>query len=182
MPEKHIPREYLYASVKTRLDLLNGLFDTDGFIDNRKSRGICIFNTSSAQLSEDFAFLVRSLGGTDTVVRKSAGYKKDNMYIKCNDTYEHTIKLPDNMLPFSSEKHTKKYVKPQNGPIRKIVNIEYVGNQECQCIRVASGDHTYITDNVTVTHNTTSARIIANMMNQGQGKPIELDCASNNRS
>lgn len=178
--EKHIPKEYLYASVKTRIDLLNGLFDTDGFIDNRKSRGICIFNTSSAQLSEDFAFLVRSLGGTDTVVRRPAGYKKDNIYIKCTDTYEHTIKLPDDILPFSSEKHTKKYVKPQNGPIRKIVNIEYVGNQECQCIKVSSADHTYITDNVTVTHNTTSARIIANMMNENKGKPIELDCASNN--
>ena len=47
-------------------------------------------------------------------ITSKLGYKKDNMYIKCNDTYEHTIKLPDNMLPFSSEKHTKKYVKPQN--------------------------------------------------------------------
>lgn len=177
---KHIPKNYLYSSVQTRIDLLNGLFDTDGFIDNKKSRGICVFNTSSAQLSEDFAFLVRSLGGTDTVVRKSAGYKKDGTYIKCSDTYEHTIKLPESILPFSSEKHIKKYTKPQNGPIRKIVNIEYVGEQECQCIKVASNDHTYITNNLTVTHNTTSARIIANMMNNGEGRVIELDCASHN--
>lgn len=180
--EKHIPKQYLYSSINTRIELLQGLFDTDGFVDNRKARGILQFNTSSKQLSEDFAFLVRSLGGTDTVIRKKAGYKKDGIYKQCTDTYEHTIKFSNDILPFSSKKHTDKYIAPQNQAQRKIVNIEYVGEQECQCIMVKSDDHTYITDNVTVTHNTTSARIIANMMNQGQGKPIELDCASNNRS
>lgn len=178
--EKHIPKNYLYSSVETRIELLQGLFDTDGFVDSRKARSVFVFNTSSSQLSEDFAFLVRSLGGTDTVVRKPAGYKKNGIYVRCNDTYEHIIKLPDNILPFSSVKHTSKYRKPQNGPIRKITNIEYIGEQECQCIRVKSDDHTYITNNVTVTHNTTSARIIANMMNEGKGRIIELDCASHN--
>ena len=178
--DKHIPIEYLYSSEKTRIELLQGLFDTDGYVDNRKSRGVLIYNTSSEQLSNDFAFLVRSLGGTDTVVRKSAGYKKDGMYIKCNDTFKHTIKFSTDILPFSSIKHTRKYIKPQNKAQRKIVNIEYIGEQECQCIKVRSDDHTYITDNLTVTHNTTSARIIANMMNEGKGKPIELDCASHN--
>lgn len=178
--DKYIPKNYLYSSVKTRIDLLQGLFDTDGFVDNKRARGICIFNTSSPRLSEDFAFLVRSLGGTDTVVKKSAGYRKDGKYIKCNDTYQHTIKFANDIVPFSSEKHTKKYLKPQNEAQRKIINIEYVNEQECQCIKVSSYDHTYITNNVTVTHNTTSARIIANMINGGVGKPIEIDCASHN--
>ena len=178
--DKHIPIEYLYSSEKTRVELLQGLFDTDGWVDNRKSRGVLVYNTSSEQLSNDFAFLVRSLGGTDTVVRKSAGYKKDGVYKKCNDTFEHTIKFSTDILPFSSIKHTRKYIKPQNRAQRKIVNIEYIGEQECQCIKVRSNDHTYITDNLTVTHNTTSARIIANMMNGGVGKPVEMDCASHN--
>ena len=178
--DKHIPIEYLYSSEKTRVELLQGLFDTDGWVDNRKSRGVLVYNTSSEQLSNDFAFLVRSLGGTDTVVRKSAGYKKDGMYIKCSDTFKHTIKFSTDILPFSSIKHTRKYIKPQNRAQRKIVNIEYIGEQECQCIKVRSDDHTYITDNLTVTHNTTSARIIANMMNGGVGKPVEMDCASHN--
>ena len=178
--DKHIPIEYLYSSEKTRVELLQGLFDTGGWVDNRKSRGVLVYNTSSEQLSNDFAFLVRSLGGTDTVVRKSAGYKKDGVYKKCNDTFEHTIKFSTDILPFSSIKHTRKYIKPQNRAQRKIVNIEYIGEQECQCIKVRSNDHTYITDNLTVTHNTTSARIIANMMNGGVGKPVEMDCASHN--
>jgi hypothetical protein len=155
--EKHIPQEYLHTTVANRIKLLQGLFDTDGYVDNRKARSVLQFSTSSPQLSEDFAFLVRSLGGTDTITIKKAGYRKNGKYIQCNDSYEHTIKLPDNILPFSSKKHTDKYVKPQFGPIRRITNIEYVGEQECQCIVVASEDHTYITDNVTVTHNSTVA-------------------------
>lgn len=180
--DKHIPKEYLYTTVENRIKLLQGLFDTDGWVDNRNVRSVLQFSTSSKQLSDDFAFLVRSLGGTDTVVLKQKGYKlkNENEYRGVSDTYEHTIKLPDSILPFSSKKHMDKYKKPQNGPQRKIVNIEYVGKQECQCIKVQSDDHTYITDNLTVTHNTTSARIIADLMNEGKSTPIELDCASHN--
>lgn len=178
--DKHIPNEYLYSSISTRIELLQGLFDTDGCVDNKNSRGVLVFNTSSEKLSNDFAFLVRSLGGTDTIVKKKAGYKKDGLYRQCNDTFEHTIKFSNDILPFSSLKHSNKYIEPQNRAQRKIVDIEYVGEQECQCIMVASSDHTYITDNVTITHNTTSSRIIANTMNEGQAKPIELDCASHN--
>ena len=179
---KHIPSEYLYTSVENRIKLLQGLFDTDGWVDSKNVRSVLQFSTSSEKLSNDFAFLVRSLGGTDTVVKKKKGYKLKGEvnYIGVAETFEHTIKLPRLVLPFSSIKHTSKYKEPQNGPQRKIVNIEYVGEQECQCIMVKSSDHTYITDNVTVTHNTTSARIIANMMNGGVGKPVEMDCASHN--
>ena len=156
--EKHIPKEYLYTTVENRIKLLQGLFDTDGWVcNNGNNRSLLIYNTLSPQLSEDFAFLVRSLGGTDTVVRKKAKYceKGSEKYIKCNDTYQHTIKLPENIIPFTLEKHTKKYTKPQFGPIRRITNIEYIGEEECQCIVVKSEDHTYLTDNLTVTHNST---------------------------
>lgn len=154
---KFIPKEYLYTTIENRIKLLQGLFDTDGWVDSGKVRGLLVFNTSSEQLSDDFAFLVRSLGGTDTVVRKRAGYKKDGIYKQCNDTFEHTIKLPENILPFSSIKHTNKYNKPQNGPIRRITNIEYIGEEECQCIVVESDDHTYLTNDLIVTHNSTVA-------------------------
>ena len=157
--DKHIPKEYLFTTAENRIKLLQGLFDTDGWVDNRHIRSVLQFSTSSKQLSDDFAFLVRSLGGTDTVVKKKKGYKKkgETEYKGISDTYEHTIKLPENILPFSSKKHCSKYIKPQNGPIRRLINIEYVGEIDCQCIVVESDDHTYITDNETVTHNSTVA-------------------------
>ena len=182
--EKHIPKQYLYASVDTRIKLLQGLFDSDGYVrNNRRERSILVYNTSSPQLSEDFAFLVRSLGGTDTVVRKKAGYKVDGVFKRCNDTYEHTIKFSNDILPFSSKKHLEKYKEPQNKAIRRIDKIEYLGEEECQCIRVTSEDHTYITDNLTVTHNTTSARIMASLINKGITQDTyEINCAEDGRS
>ena len=48
-----------------------------------------------------------------------------------------------------------------NTPMRKLVSIELDGMEQCQCIMVDSEEHTYITDNVTVTHNTLTAIKIA---------------------
>lgn len=42
--------------------------------------------------------------------------------------------------------------------------------------------HVYLFCGGAGTGKTTTARIIANMMNEGKSKPIEMDCASHNRS
>ena len=175
--EKHIPKEYLFSSIECRQKLLQGLFDADGYIDHANNY---IFTTSSPQLSKDFAFLIRSLGGTDTVIEKPSTYKKDGKSIICENHFDHVIKFENDFQFCSSNKHMNKIKLKQNGPQRRIVNIEYVGEQQCQCIMVDSEDHTYMTNDLIVTHNTTTARIIANMINEGKSKPIELDCASHN--
>lgn len=175
--EKHIPKEYLFSSIECRQKLLQGLFDADGYIDHANNY---VFTTSSSQLSADFAFLVRSLGGTDTVVEKPSAYKKNGKTIVCENHFDHTIKFENDFQFCSSNKHLNKIKPKQNGPQRRIIDIEYVGEQQCQCIMVDSEDHTYMTNDLIVTHNTTTARIIANMINEGKGKPIELDCASHN--
>ena len=175
--EKHIPKEYLFSSIECRQKLLQGLFAADGYIDHANNY---VFTTSSSQLSADFAFLVRSLGGTDTVVEKPSAYKKNGKTIVCENHFDHTIKFENDFQFCSSNKHLNKIKPKQNGPQRRIIDIEYVGEQQCQCIMVDSEDHTYMTNDLIVTHNTTTARIIANMINEGKGKPIELDCASHN--
>ena len=175
--EKHIPQEYLFTTFENRIKLLQGLFDTDGYIDSHNN---FIFTTSSPKLSEDFAFLVRSLGGTDTIVEKPSGYKHNGYYIQCHNHFNHYIKFDNDFEFCTSIKHKKRIKNKQNVPLRRIINIEYVGEEECQCIAVDSLDSTYMTNDLIVTHNTTSARIIANLINNGQGRPIEIDCASNN--
>lgn len=176
--EKHIPQEYLLSSEENRLQLLRGLFDTDGYVDGC---GNTTLTTSSPQLSEDIAFLVRSLGCRDTVTCSSSGYvSNDGSYISCSNSYSHNIKVPKQLIICSSEKHLNRYRTRMYEPMRNIINIEYIGNMECQCIMVDHEDHTYISDGFIPTHNTTSARIFANEINDFKGHPIEIDAASHN--
>lgn len=79
--------------------------------------------------------------------------------------------------------HVRIYLPPVLLPDKKIdrseiITVEYLGKTECQCIYIDHPDHTYVSDNFTPTHNTTTARIIANVINEGQGEPIEIDAAS----
>lgn len=171
--EKFIPRSYLFNDRNTRLELLRGLFDTDGYTGKN---GQTVFATSSAKLSEDFAFLVRSLGCRDTVSVKDTSYVNPRgERIVCSNSYVHHIKFPNDMIYCSSQKHLARRKKRQSEPLRSIVNIEYVGKEECQCIYVEHDDHTYISDDFIPTHNTTSARLFANELNSSI---TELDAAS----
>lgn len=63
---------------------------------------------------------------------------------------------------------------------RQIAKIEFEGMTECQCIFVDHPDHTYISDDFIPTHNTTTARIIANTINgtTNSENVIEVDAAS----
>ena len=173
---KHIPKEYLLSSRENRLLLLQGLFDTDGYIG---SGGAVEFTTSSKQLSEDFAFLVRSLGIRDTVCTKEPKYIHNGEKRVGHTAYRHCLKIPNGLPFYTSEKHSARYKDRQQPPLRNIVSIDYIGEEECQCIYVDHPDHTYISDDFIVTHNTTIGRIIAKTLNGTLNNTIEVDAASN---
>jgi hypothetical protein len=59
---KKIPNEYKYGSVEQRLNLLQGLFDTDGSISVEGGRYNVTYTTTSLNLANDIAEVVRSLG------------------------------------------------------------------------------------------------------------------------
>ena len=63
--EKHIPTEYLTASVEQRLELLAGLIDTDGYTYKRTRR--MTFTTADEQLKETFCDLIATFGWRTTV-------------------------------------------------------------------------------------------------------------------
>ena len=73
---KHIPAEYLRASIPQRLALLQGLMDTDGTCD-RKDGG-CSFTNTNKRLAEGFYELVTSLGiKTNMREGRAKLYEKD---------------------------------------------------------------------------------------------------------
>lgn len=180
--DKHIPVCYLYNCRDVRIKLLQGLFDTDGYTDKS---GATSWTTSSKQLSDDFSFLVRSLGVRDTIVVEthpsyinSDGERIYSSYA----AYTHYLKFPSTLQYFTSHKHEVRHHKRQHEPYRNIVSIRYIGDEECQCIYVDHPDHTYISDNFIPTHNTTQARIMAHMLNgnDDDSNIIEIDAASHN--
>jgi phosphate starvation-inducible protein PhoH len=152
--EKFIPNDFKFNSIENRILLLQGLMDSDGTIEN-KSRSLS-FSTSSRKLIEDFKFLVESLGGVVNKLKiKKCGYKKNDKFIECKDSYSYSFRIPNNIIPFKLERKLIKFKeKIKYFPIRYIKNIEYVGKKEAQCIMVDDESHTYLTNNFIVTHNT----------------------------
>lgn len=155
--DKFIPQEYLYSSIEQRTQLLQGLIDTDGYVTNKG--GFVEYVTSSHQLALDVQQLVNSLGGTCTLKEFTPKYTYKGVKKQGHLAYRLGIKLPDEIIPFTSEKHLSRFVpnSRQRKPYRNIIDIRYIGKEECQCIMVDSPSHLYLTDNYIVTHNTTWA-------------------------
>lgn len=156
---KFIPDIYKFASVNDRIEVLSGLMDTDGEISRQ---GLYEISSKSEKLIKDIKFIVESLGGTCTYSKRLTKYtKKNGEKSEPFESYRCYFKFNKSILPFKSQKHIKQYqerpYKSKRGtePVRVINNIEYIGEQECQCISVDNPSHLYLTNNCIVTHNTT---------------------------
>ena len=151
--EKRIPEAYCYALPEHRLSLIQGLLDTDGHVPKE---GIAEFSSSSEELAQGFAFLVRSLGGVAVLSDRiptftdSEGDKKQG-----RRAYRVHARFLPGVVPVRSVKHLARWGYRETPPLKSIVAIEECGEQECQCIRVSSEDGLYVTAGFTVTHNST---------------------------
>lgn len=141
---KHVPAEYKYGSVEQRLDILRGLMDTDGSCKNNRTS----FSTISPRLVDDISELVQSLGGI--AIHKRMDRTASGRGIE----YHVNIKMPVN--PFLLSRKADNWSPSwKNPPSRYVTNVEYIGDKECQCIKVATVSGLYLTDHYIVTHNTT---------------------------
>lgn len=153
---KNIPLNYLYGtSPESRLDILQGLIDTDGWIslrDNGSSK-VC-FSSASKQLAQDVVTLVQSLGGVAGVSVRGESLRKmpSGKYSQCQESYTVTISMPDGMLPARLSRKIKNYrSREKYFPIRAIREITPVREAECVCLTVEGG--LYLTNDFIVTHN-----------------------------
>lgn len=153
--DKYIPAMYLHGSVKQRGDLLAGLMDTDGScIRNRTT-----YHTTSRQLANDIKTLVQSLGGI-AIIREYDRTDEDK-------PIEFQVNIRTNFCPFSSKSYKAKNWRANKAfrLTRYIDSVEYIGEQECQCIKVSAPDELYLTDEYIVTHNTLQSIGIVNTAN-----------------
>lgn len=141
---KFIPEDYLYNDVDSRIALLQGLMDINGYVN--KDEDIIGFSTTNEKLKDNFIFLVQSLGGTCKV----SGLLQNNV----GAYYNIDIRIPKWIPPFRLAEKLNKVSSDRLSPYRYIVDIEYVGEEECQCIYIHSNEHLYMTNDFIVTHNT----------------------------
>ena len=131
--EKHIPQEYLTASIEQRLELLAGLIDTDGNLDRKQNR--YIFTTSDFSLKETFEELIATFGWRTTTCKvepkvSTSGIvgKKPYYVIAFNPTCSIPCRIP--------RKQIYKFSKQRKISICKIERIEPL---EGNCIQVQGG-------------------------------------------
>lgn len=150
---KTIPEDYLFADIATRKALLEGLVNSDGYMEG----GRVYYCSASQKLTKGIKFLVSSLGGVCTEYEpKETHYLKTGERIACKTSYRISFMLEGLNL---SQKHSAKY-KGQRKPYKAIERVVDAGEEECICIYIDSPDHLYIAGDWVTTHNTMTSTII----------------------
>lgn len=151
--EKHIPKEYLYASINDRIQLLRGLFDSDGSAVNNGAE----YSTTSEQLAKDVCFLVRSLGGRCRTVSRMGSYYVNGKKKETRTNYRLFCKFPAGFNPFWIARKAEKCKSKIKTMHHFIDSIEATDEyKEMVCISIADESKQYIIgDSMIPTHNTT---------------------------
>lgn len=153
--EKFIPKDYLEStSKKQRLELLQGLLDTDGY----QSKSYNEFSTTSRQLAEDVQQLAWSLGFDCRIKSRMGKYKKNGIVIETRLNYRTII----------SNKRTKAQC-----IIKDIIPWK---KTETQCIAVDAPDKLFVIENYIVTHNSLWGLTIATNLAKQDKKVLICSC------
>lgn len=174
---KHIPEQYLTASVEQRRDLLCGLMDTDG---TATKAGQCVFTQKSKSLSLQVLELIRSLG------IKAAMHEKN---VTCNGVpagVAYNISFyagKGNPCFLMKRKYSR--LKQKLSPrmfAKSITGIEPIPAKPSKCIMVDHPSHLYLAGRgFTATHNTSFAASLAwglALLNRRSGSKVYIVAAA----
>lgn len=160
---KFIPDIYLTASRQQRLELIQGLMDTDGYASET---GGMEYSTTSKKLADALIYLIRSLGGICKVTDKIPHYTLNGIRTHGKTAYRLNIrhKRPTELFTLPKKKDRVKDDHQYSENMRlRIIDISDFKKEVCQCIMVHHPDHLYITNEFIVTHNTEIARQLAEL-------------------
>lgn len=141
-----IPEEYIFDSKKNRFELIRGIIDSGGYVNQN---GLTGFMHESEELIYGLRLVIESLGARCSVVE----------HYGCKERFLRILDNSDRWFTKDElkEKWAKLYRYPnkeRTGEI-KVLSIEKLSyKQSMQCITVDSPSHTYLCDDYIVTHNT----------------------------
>ena len=149
---KRIPCEYLRASVAQRQALLEGLMDTDGYVDKV---GRCDLTTVREALAYDVMELVSSLGFRPTLATKRAVLRGRD----CGPKYEIQF-TPDRPVFRLPRKRARQKQDGRFHRFRAVVDVRDVPSVPVRCIEVSSPRGLYLaTRSYIPTHNSSLGRL-----------------------
>jgi len=165
---KHIPDLYMVNSRQVRLELLAGLIDTDGHLNDNSYE----FTQKDEKTMDGVIYLARSLGFAAYKAVKTTSWTYKG--IKQNGiAWRTTISGTINEIPVKIE---RKKAQPSQQPKDVLVTsfkLLEKGEDDYYGFEI-SGNHRYLLGNFTVTHNTIMANIVAlkKLLNQEITEPI----------
>lgn len=148
--DKRIPKCVMNGDINIRMACVQGLMDTDGYVD---SRGHTNFSVCSKGLAEDFMYLVRSLGAKANMTTsvKSCVYKGVRKYREAYTVWFNTYNKKD-FITLPKKKNRIPDVVGKFKP-RTIQSIKYAGEEYAQCITIDHPSGMFITNGFLPTHN-----------------------------
>lgn len=153
---KHIPQEYLRASSRQRFELLQGLMDTDGYLNKVRGNRVSV-QTTKKWFADGLLELISSFGWpcslNDITVhwdgKTGPGYALE--FLPQEPVF---CARQENVLSVTSTKSQYVYVK----------SVEPVDDTPTQCVMVDNADNLYLCGRWWVpTHNTTSRDKLAKL-------------------
>lgn len=152
---KHIPAEYLRASVTQRRALLAGLLDTDGTVT---AGGSVQFSVTDRRLARDVAELIVSLGYRCQTSTKRVSGRRESSSI----AYTLTFATADEVFTLQRKAMAHKERRAINGTARSasrfIVGVRPVDSVPVRCVEVDDTAHMYLASRSMIpTHNSTLA-------------------------
>lgn len=148
LQDKHIPDEYLYASVEQRRALIQGLMDSDGYVDKKGSAEYCQVRK---QIADGMAFLLRSMG-----VKVNVRESEAKLYGRVTGPrYRLTFKPYKHQNLVTLPRRAERVQEQRRKPIPRVIkDVRRVAPVDARCITVAAEDGLYLVgETMVVTHN-----------------------------
>jgi len=155
---KQIPSSYLRASYKQRLDLLQGLLDSDGYISPKTGR--CEFATTSAILADGFGDLLAGLGIKYRRKTKTPTCRYLGKIVQGKVAWVFSFMVYEDKPVFRLRRKRALLAarcgrRTTETERRRIVRVESVPSKPVRCIQVDSPSHLYLAGRTMIpTHNT----------------------------
>ena len=148
--KKAVPEAYTRGSISQRLALVQGLMDTDGYID---ANGTAIFSNTNEGIIDPFREVLRTLGYASTKVPWL------NTGVGAKGPYKQGWKTTFRPIPSMNPFRLRDAEKVQEARYRsrlagRITSIEQVESVPVRCIAVSDPDHLFLAgESMVPTHN-----------------------------